>query len=119
MLQKHIKNSIYNKNVKGSKSARTPYSIRTTMQERNRYANNRFQLELKEQVNYTVDDIIMEDIVNELNRLKISKQRIALLGVNKCLQIVNMIKSKRTSFYSKGGSKKDFNNLSLTEISKM
>ena len=119
MLQKQIKNSIYNRNVKGSQSSRTPYAIKTTMQERNRYANNKFQLELKEQVNYTVDEMIMKDIVNELNRLNISKQRIALLGVNKCLQIVNMIKSKRASFYGNGGSKKDFNNLSLTEISKM
>lgn len=90
MLLKHIKESIKQKHSNnGNKSLRNNYIINTTNKDRNRWANRKYQLEVRDSVK---DRQINKDLLKTVTRLaKKHNIDIKKLGTLKTLEILKSL----------------------------
>lgn len=93
MLLKHIKESIKQKHSNnGNKSLRNNYTIGVTNKDRNRWANRKYQLEVRDSVkDRQVSPELLKTIYKRAKKQGLTRQQVNTFGVLKTLQYLKSL----------------------------
>lgn len=92
MLLKHIKESIKQKHSNnGNKSLRNSYVIGVTNKDRNRWANRKYKLEVRDSLkDRQVNPELLKTIYKQAKRQGLTRQQVNKIGV---LKVVSLLKA--------------------------
>lgn len=93
MLLKHIKESIKQKHSNnGNKSLRNNYIIGVTNKDRNRWANRKYQLEVRDSVkDRQVNPELLKTIYKQAKKQGLTRQQVNKIGVLKAISILKAV----------------------------
>lgn len=91
MLLKHIKESIKQKHSNnGNKSLRNSYTINVTNKDRNRWANRKYLLEVRDSLkDRQVSPELLKTIYKQAKKQGLTRQQVNKIGVLKTLTLIN------------------------------
>lgn len=93
MLLKHIKESIKQKHSNnGNKSLRNNYIISVTNKDRNRWANRKYQLEVRDSIkDRQVNQDLLKTIYKQAKRQGLTRQQVNKIGVLKTMALLRAV----------------------------
>ena len=93
MLLKHIKESIKQKHSNnGNKSLRNNYTINTTNKDRNRWANRKYLLEVRDSLkDRQINPELLKTIYKQAKKKGLTRQQVNTFGVLKTLQYLKSL----------------------------
>lgn len=97
MLLKHIKESIKQKHSNnGNKSLRNNYRILTTLEDRNRYANRKYKLSLKEQLkDVSVNKELLTAVYKQAKKQGLTRKQVQQIGVLKTITLLKTVHKQK------------------------
>lgn len=93
MLLKHIKESIkQHHSNNGNKSLRNNYVINVTNKDRNRWANRKYQLEVRDSLkDRQISPELLKTIYKQAKRQGLTRQQVNKIGVLKVISILRLV----------------------------
>lgn len=93
MLLKHIKESIkQHHSNNGNKSLRNNYNINVTNKDRNRWANRKYQLEIRDSVkDRQINPELLKTIYKQAKRQGLTRQQVNKIGVLKTMTLLKAV----------------------------
>ena len=93
MLLKHIKESIKQQHSNnGNKSLRNSYTINVTNKDRNRWANRKYQLEVRDSLkDRQVSSELLKTIYKQAKKQGLTRQQVNKIGVLKTMALIKTV----------------------------